>query len=112
MKRLVNLVKLGEASNNIEEQVFSADVVIDAGFNLEAYGNPDGKGSESAEGASLFIHVDQDVTFGQLLSAVAHLGSVRDDTLSIRTVANDETVELAFCQENPVSALLDTTATA
>ena len=106
MNRLTNHVKLGEAKSNLEDLLLSATDVIDAGFNLEIYGNWDGKDSESARGSSLFVHLDQDVTYGHLLDSVDHLGSVRDDTLAIRTVGADETVELGFCKENPVSLIL------
>lgn len=106
MKRLTNHVKLGEAKSNLEDLLLSATDVIDAGFNLEIYGNWDGKESESARGSSLFVHVDQDVTYGHLLDSVDHMGSIRDDTLAIRTVGADEVVELGFCQENPLSLLL------
>lgn len=112
MTRLTDHVKVGEAKPNLEDILFSADIVIDAGFNLEIYGNPDGATSESAEGSSLFIHVDRDVAFGELLAAVSYLGSVRDDTLTIRTVGADETVEIGFCSENPVSSTLSIPAEA
>jgi len=110
MYRLTGLVKFGEAATNLEEKLFSADDVIDAGFYLEIYGNPDGKGSDSADGASLFTYVDREVTYGQLLKAVSHMGSVRDDELSIRTIGNEETVELGLCRENPISGIIDNTS--
>jgi len=106
MTRLTEHVKIGDAKSNLEDILFSADIVIDAGFNLEIYGNPDGATSDSADGASLFTHVDRDVTFGELLAAVSHLGSIRDNTLTIRTVGAAETVELGLCSENPVSTTL------
>jgi hypothetical protein len=106
MSRLSNHVKFGEAKSNLEDLLLSATDVVDAGFNLEIYGNWDGKESESARGSSLFVHFDQDGTYGHLLDSVDHMGSVRDDTLAIRTVGADEVVELGFCKENPISLLL------
>lgn len=106
MTRLTDHVKIGDAKSNLEDILFSEEIVIDAGFNLEIYGNPDGATSDSADGASLFTLVDRDVTFGELLAAVNHLGSIRDDTLTIRTVGADETVEIGLCSENPLSSTL------
>jgi hypothetical protein len=106
MTRLTNHVKLGDAKNNLEELLLSREDVIDAGFNLEIYGNWDGKTSDSARGSSLFVHMDQDVEYGHLLDSVDHMGEVRDDSLAIRTVGADEAVELGFCKENPVSLIL------
>lgn len=106
MTRLSAHVQIGEAKPALEELLLSVDDVIDAGFNLEIYGNWDGKTSESSRGSSWFVHVDQDVTYGHLLDSVDHMGSVRDDTLTIRSVGADEVTELGFCKENPLSLLL------
>lgn len=109
-RRLTTYVKFGVAVAHLEEeQLLDAEDVIDAGFYLEIYGNPDGKTSDSGNGASLFTYVDRDVTYDELLKAVAHLGSLRDDELSIRTVGHDETEELGFCRENPISKLVNST---
>lgn len=110
MNRLTSFVKIGEPADNLEDKLTDAATVIEPGFNLEIYGNPDGKASDSSNGSSLFTHVDREITYGQLLKAVAHLGSVRDDELSIRTIGHTETVELGFCRENPISKLVDSTS--
>lgn len=112
MQRLSTTVDINTATLNLEDSLFSADIIIDAGFDLEIYGNPDGKASDSKDGASFFTHIDRDITYGQLLTVVAHLGSVRKNELSIRTVGSDESIELGFCAENPISKALDTEKTA
>lgn len=84
----------------------NAQAIIDAGFFLEAYGNPDGVEQDDAtDGGSLFFHVDVDTDCDRILKVCAHLGSLRDGTLTLRVVGADETQERGFCAETAASAL-------
>lgn len=105
MTRLSEQYKFNEYQTHIEETLWDANIIIDEGFYLELYGNPDGKyDTESSEGSSHFVYIDQPITYGRLLDVFSDLGSVKDDTLTIRIIGEDETQERGFC--NPLSTLL------
>lgn len=90
----------------IEEILFNESIIIDKGYCLELYGNPDGKhDSESSNGTSTFIYIDEELTYEELLKMFEQLGSVKDDTLTIRIVDEGEIQERKMCKSNPVSKI-------
>jgi hypothetical protein len=107
MKRLSEEYNTNEYNEHIEEMLWEESIIIDKGFYLEVYGNSDGKyDEESSEGASYFVYIDKELTYGQFLDIFSDMGSVKDDTLTIRVMSENEKQEREFCKENPISKLL------
>lgn len=107
MNRLSDNFKKTETATCIEDMVWEGDTIIDEGFFLELYGNPDGKyDEESSNGASYFTYIDKDIRYVELLNIFSYLGAIKDNTLTIRTVGDEDTQAREFCLENPFSNLL------
>jgi hypothetical protein len=111
--RLSELTGKNERRDEVENFLFvhrNAEIIIDAGFYLEVYTNPDGvfEKEQTSNGASTFIQVDEDTTFGELLDLFEGEGRIRDQTLTIQVIpAEDESYarERGFAEENPISSL-------
>lgn len=101
MKKFNLMDYTGEA---LEELIFSDDVILEKGTSFEAYSNLiDGvSDEESSEGQSMFFHITEDLTFGEILTQLAldGMGSVRKEELTIRIIQENEEVELSFAKEN------------
>lgn len=103
MKRLSEEFSKSEDNKQVEEMIWDSKVTVDKGFYLELYGNPEGKNSDIPEGSSSFVYIDEELTYGELLSIFSDLGSVKDDTLTINIVGEFGKQERVFCKENPIS---------
>lgn len=105
-QKLSEMFKNDELTRFIEEYLYNEEIIIDQGFYLEVYTNYDGKHDEnSSEGSSLFVFIDMDITYGNLLSLFDDF-SVKDDTLTITILGIDEGEERLFCLENPISPMI------
>lgn len=81
------------------------DIVVDSGFYLEGYSNREGVFNENEDshsnGSSLYVYVDVDTTFEELLALFE--GSLKDQTLTISIIPSEEVTykdERGYCREN------------
>lgn len=111
--RLSELTSKDEWRDEVENFLFQcldAKLLIDAGFYLEVYTNPDGvfEDEQSSNGASTFVWIDEDTLFGELLDVFEDMGRIRDQTLTVSVIpAVDEIYakEREFAKRNPISSL-------
>lgn len=77
---------------NIQDSVYS-DCIIPKGTHMEIYVNPDGVNNEdvTSNGFSMFIHVDEDITYFNLLNLDIYDGcSVKNDEVRIDIITEDD----------------------
>lgn len=75
----------------IEENLFDANTIIDEGFFLEVYINPDGKDSDISEGTSYFVYIDRDTTYNEFIKKFSEAGgSIKEDTMKINIIPVDD----------------------
>lgn len=94
-------LKVGEAEEHVEENLFSEDVIFPKGINLEFYGNPNGK-YEDEDGASVFVQLSKDYSFGELLTKFKEHGQVNNDTLAIHIVDEKDQELVDECKKNKI----------
>jgi len=95
---------------NFQFQYHDAKILIDAGFYLEVYTNPDGvfEEEQSSNGASTFVWIDEDTLFGELLDVFEDMGQIRDQTLTVSVIPAEDEIfakERDFAKRNPISSL-------
>lgn len=97
-KKLSDIISKDDYIEHLEDIVWNEDIVIDEGFYLEVYINPDGVyGDEDSEhssnGYSLFRYVNKDVTLGEFLNMdLFNEGSLRDSTMTIFVIPNEDSM--------------------
>lgn len=97
-KKLSDIISKDGYIEHLEDIVWNEDIVIDEGFYLEVYINPDGvygdeDGEHSSNGYSLFRYVNKDVTLGEFLNMdLFNEGSLRDSTMTIFVIPNEDSM--------------------
>lgn len=97
-------IAAGKPEDHIEESIFTEDVILPKGINLELYGNPDGKyeNEDPSQGSSTFVQLSKDYSFGELISKFSYLGQVNNDTLAIHIVDSEDNELVSECIKNQI----------
>lgn len=113
MKKLSNFYDQNQFMDSVEDVLGSGkdDVLIDVGFYLEGYMNPDGVFNDDEDahsnGSSLYLYVDVETTFEEMLGLFE--GRLKDQTLTISIIPSVDVTyeeERGYCKENLLSELL------
>lgn len=94
--KLSNLISMDQATEQIENMVMNENIIIDEGFYLEIYINPDGVYCDedeecSSNGYSLFRHINKSISFGDFLELeLFNEGSLKDSTMTINIIPNKD----------------------
>lgn len=97
-KRLSDIISKNDYIEHLEDMVWDEDIVIDQGFYLEVYINPDGvysdeDGGHSSNGYSIFRYINKDITLGEFLNMDLFAeGSLRDSTMTIFVIPNEDSL--------------------
>lgn len=97
-KRLSDIISKNDYIEHLEDMVWDEDIVIDPGFYLEVYINPDGvygdeDGEHSSNGYSIFRYINKDITLGEFLNMDLFAeGSLRDSTMTIFVIPNEDSL--------------------
>lgn len=92
LKKLSDIVSMNEYQNHLEDILWEGNAMIDAGFYLEVYINPDGIDDEdSTDGESFFVFINKEITFEEFtnLKQFSH-GSLRKQTMTINVIPNED----------------------
>lgn len=104
MKKIFEL--LMDDYENIQEMVFE-NCIIPEGTFMEIYVNPDGIYEEdlTSDGFSLFLHVDKEITYYDLLNADIYEGcTVKNDEVRIDLITEEDSFNrLEECTFNKIS---------
>lgn len=108
-QRLSDIISMNEYVEGLEDIIWDGSVIIDKGFYLEIYINPDGvipneNGDITANGYSCFRYVNKDVTLDELLKMDDFSeGSLRKFTMTIIVIPNQDPL---FTREREMCILL------
>lgn len=114
MKNILDLLQGN--TDNIQELVFE-DCLLKKGLHLEIYCNPDGvyyndeeeeENIDKSNGFSLFILLDKDITYHELLKLDIYEGCrVKDNEIRIDIITEDDTFNrLSECSFAPLSNMI------
>ena len=93
-----DIISKNDHVEHLEDMVWDSEIVIDEGFYLEIYINPDGiYGDENSEhssnGYSMFRYINKDITLGKFLNMdLFSEGSLRDSTMTISVIPNEDSL--------------------
>lgn len=102
-------------TDNIQELIFE-DCLLKEGLHLEIYCNPDGiyyndeeeEDTNTSDGFSLFISIDKDITYHELLDLDIYEGCrVKDNEIRIDIITKEDIFNrLDECSFTPLSNML------
>lgn len=93
VKKLSDIVSSDEYVDNLENIIGDTNLLIDKGFYIEIYFNPNGVDitRKHIEETAIYYwrHIDRECTYGDLL-LIFNEGSIRDNTLTFRLIPNED----------------------
>lgn len=88
--KLIDLIDKNDYIKHLEDEIWNEKILIDEGFYVEVYINPDGI-YQSSNGYSLFRYVNKEISFGDLLKLeLFNQGSLKESTMTISIIPNKD----------------------
>lgn len=105
--KLSDLIKGKNTSDfRIEDEVLDDQVIFDKGYYFEACWNNDKVWSDGMDGGCFFFYTNIEISYGEILTCLSDLGSIHDETLTIRLVDENDSQSIDWCKANPISKVL------
>lgn len=87
LKKLSEIISMNEYQDHLEDVLWEGNVMIDEGFYLEVYINPDGIDDDTSNGHSYYKHINNEITFEELVNLKQFSqGSFRKMTMTINII--------------------------